>query len=157
MNATEPTIPARPEGYQWHPQNLRHPSWADEIKEANAAGYELAPPDLDIPRYLQAGFPQLYVMRLAGVDKWGGGGGRCVGEYGYPLYLKALEDTDAKVVELQSAWQDFQNFGTHEGECTFGPKCPECGTPTSFCGLHAETMARRNARMEAAIKALLPP
>lgn len=55
--------------------------------------------------------------------------------------------------ELEDAWQEFQNYGTHDGPCTFGPPCPECGTPSGRCEHHAEHMQRRQSRMETAVAA----
>ena len=101
MNATESTTTSRPAGYEWHDQNLRHPSWQDEIQAAKDAGYVLAPANLEIPRYRQEGDPAMYVMRRDGVDRWSGGGGRAVGEYGYPLYLKAPSEPDSAVDEMR--------------------------------------------------------
>lgn len=59
--------------------------------------------------------------------------------------------------ELKAAWEDFQRYGYHDGECDFGPPCKECGTPSGACSLHREAMLRRRDRMDAAVNAVTMP
>ena len=55
------------------------------------------------------------------------------------------------IQRVLDAWAELQHFGTHDGECDFGPRCPTCGTPAGRCSLHAEAMAQRQERMHNAL------
>lgn len=76
--------------------------------------------------------------------------------HGIPSIQEAIttQTDEANLAELVVAWTDFQSYGSHRGECTFGPPCPECGEPSGACDKHASAMAARQKRMDAAIAAV---
>lgn len=66
-----------------------------------------------------------------------------------------LQQLSPALDALESAWQELQKFGEHEGPCNFGPPCTECGTHSGRCDHHAAAMASRRYGMDVAIADVL--
>jgi hypothetical protein len=64
-------------------------------------------------------------------------------------------ETKAKLARLQTAWTEFQKFGTHDGPCDFTGVCSECGTHQGRCTLHANAMKERTELLNPAINSLI--
>lgn len=59
-----------------------------------------------------------------------------------------------EIKKLEKAWADLQQFGTHEGDCTFSGTCDTCGNKLGSCTKHAEAMRKRMDAYNAAMSKL---
>lgn len=68
--------------------------------------------------------------------------------------IDKLYHVKEEIKKLEKAWDDIQQFGTHEGDCTFSGICDKCGNKLGSCTKHAEAMKSRTENFNLALNKL---